>query len=149
MFLLDIAEHLYPEQLLRCFLECHRILKDEGALIIHTSPNRWYNDFGYPLWEQPINKILNRIFKQNLLTRPIRNETDLKVHVNEQTIPSLKKVLKEAGFHSKVWLGYEYVFPLKKSSKFEQVLEIGRQVVCHGFPFSMIPPFRIELPLSV
>ena len=142
VFLMDIVEHLHPEQLLRCFLECHRILKDDGKLVIHTSPNRWYNDFGYPWWEQPINKILNGIFKKNLLTRPIRNETDLKVHVNEQTILSLKKILKNTNFHSKVWLGYEYILPAKKSTKFEQVLEIGRQFICHGFPFSMVPPLK-------
>ena len=142
VFLMDIAEHLSSEQLLRCFQESHRILKENGKLIVHTSPNRWYNDFGYPFWEQPINKVLNLIFKQELLTRPIRNEIDLKVHINEQTILSLKKSLEISGFHPKVWLGHEYIFPVKKSSIIEQVLEIGRQVICHGFPFSMVPPLN-------
>ena len=142
IFLMDIVEHLYPDQLLSCFQECHRILKGDGKLLVHTSPNRWYNDFGYPWWEQPVNKILNRLFKQNLLTRPIRNETDLKVHVNEQTILSLRKLLKKLDFRFKIWLGHEYIFPFKKNSTFAQVLEIVRQMVCHGFPFSMVPPLN-------
>ena len=143
IFFLDIAEHLTPHDLLLCLRECWRTLKDEGELIIHTSPNRWYNDFSYPLWEQPINRILNRLFKQNLLTREIRNETDLNVHVNEQTIFSLKNYLKKSGFQSKVWLGNEYTRPAKKNSMKEQILEFARQVVCHFYPFSLVSPLNL------
>ena len=143
IFFMDVAEHLSPEDLLLCLKESWRTLKNGGELIVHTSPNRWYNDFGYPLWEQPINKILNRLFKQNLLTREIRNETDLKVHINEQTIFSLKDSLRKAGFKPYVWLGDEYIKPVKKSSKKEMALEIVRQVVCHFFPFSSIFPLNL------
>ncbi|MBV21957.1 MAG: hypothetical protein CMI57_00450 [Parcubacteria group bacterium] len=143
IFFMDVAEHLPPSDLLQCFKECKRTLKEDGELIIHTSPNRWYNDFGYPFWEQPINKILNRVFKQNLLTREIRNEMDLKVHVNEQTIISLKDYLRKAGFQPKIWLGDEYIKPLKKSSLKEKFLELARQVVCHFFPFSLIFPLNL------
>lgn len=142
VFMMDIAEHLYPGQLQACFRECRRTLKDGGKLIVHTSPNRWYNDAGYPLWERPVNKILNAWFKQNLLVRPIRCEMDLKVHVNEQTVVSLKKYFAEAGFNPKIWLGNEYVLPVKKDSAIMQVLEICRQIVCHAFPLSLIPPLN-------
>ncbi len=142
LFFMDVAEHLSPADLLQCLKECKRTLKENGELIIHTSPNRWYNDFGYPLWERPVNKILNRIFKQNLLTREIRNETDLKVHINEQTILSLKDCLTKAGFYAKVWLGNEYISPVKKNSTKEKILEFARQVVCHLFPFSLIFPLN-------
>ncbi|HJP18043.1 MAG TPA: class I SAM-dependent methyltransferase [Nitrospinota bacterium] len=143
IFFMDVAEHLSPADLLQCFKECKRTLKENGELIIHTSPNRWYNDFGNPLWERPVNKILNRIFKQNLLTRKIRNKTDLKVHINEQTIFSLKNYLKKSGFQSKVWLGNEYTNPVKKSSLKEQILELARQVICHLYPFSLIFPLNL------
>jgi cyclopropane fatty-acyl-phospholipid synthase-like methyltransferase len=143
IFFLDVAEHLSPADLLQCFKECKRTLKEDGELIIHTSPNRWYNDFGYPLWECSVNKILNLVFKQNLLTREIRNEMDLKVHINEQTIFSLKGYLTKAGFQSKVWLGNEYISPTKKNSSKEQILELARQVVCHFFPFSLIFPLNL------
>jgi ubiquinone/menaquinone biosynthesis C-methylase UbiE len=141
VFMTDIVEHLYPPELQKCFEECHRVLKPEGKLIVHTAPNKWYNDFGYPLWEQPINKIINRLFRQNLLTRPIRTELDHNVHVNEQTILSLKKYLIKTGFNSKIWLGAEYVVPGEKNSTGMQLLEIFRQIVCHAYPLSLFPPF--------
>ncbi len=142
VFMMDIVEHLYPEQLQSCFAECYRVLKDDGSLIIHTSPNKWYNDYGYPCWEQRINKFLNKLFKQNLLTRPIRTEMDIKVHINEQTTTSLKKALSDARFKSKVWLGNEYVTPAKKGAPLMRVLEICRQVLCHAFPLSLFPPLN-------
>ena len=140
IFMTDIVEHLYPSELQRCFKECKRVLKPKGKLVIHTAPNRWYNDFGYPLWEQPVNKILNRLFRQKLLTRPIRTEIDRKVHINEQTIVSLKQYMQKAGFNSKIWLGSEYVVPVKKQSPSIQLLEIFRQVLCHAYPLSLLPP---------
>ena len=86
--------------------------------------------------------MLNRLFKQNLLTREIRSETDLKVHVNEQTIISLKDYLRKAGFQPRIWLGNEYIKPVKKNSLKEKILELARQVVCHLFPFSLIFPLK-------
>jgi len=142
VFMMDIAEHLYPGQLSQAFLECRRVLKDNGRLIVHTSPNRWYNDIGYPLWERPVNRVLNTLFRQNLLTRPIRNAMDLKVHVNEQTTVSLKEYFVAAGFHPEIELGGEYVRPAKKASAAMQLLEICRQVVCHAYPFSLVPPLN-------
>ncbi len=142
VFMTDIVEHLYPSELKKSFEECKRVLKPKGKLIVHTAPNRWYNDIGYPFWEQPINKILNRVFHQNLLTRPIRTELDFKVHVNEQTVASLKKYLSTTGFNSKIWLGSEYVVPVKKDSTGMQLLEIFRQILCHAYPLSLVPPLN-------
>ena len=143
IFMTDLVEHLYPPELQKCFDECKRVLKPNGKLIVHTAPNRWYNDFGYPLWEQPMNRILNKLFRQKLLTRPIRTETDLNVHINEQTILSLKKYLVKTGFKSKIWLGSEYVTPIKKDSPGMQLLENFRQLFCHAYPLSLIPPFNL------
>ena len=134
---------LSHSDLLQCLKECKRTLKEDGELIIHTSPNRWYNDFGYPFWEQPINKILNLVFRQNLLAREIRNETDLKVHINEQTILSIKNYLKKAGFQPKIWLGNEYTKPIAKNSFKQRILEFVRQTVCHLYPFSLIFPLNL------
>jgi len=143
IFMTDLVEHLYPKELKKCFGECRRILKTDGKLIIHTARNRWYCDFGYPYWEQPLNKFFNRLFRQNLLTRPSRSEIDKKAHVNEQTFYSLKKCFKQTGFNSKVWMGSEYVIPVKKTSVGMQLLEIFRQVVCHAYPLSLFHPFNL------
>ena len=142
VFMTDIVEHLNPSELKKSFEECKRVLKSKGKLIVHTAPNRWYNDFGYPLWEQPVNKVLNKLFRQKLLIRPIRTEIDFKVHINEQTVLSLKKYLVKTGFNSKIWLGSEYVVPSKKDSTGIQLLEIFRQVLCHAYPLSLLPPLK-------
>lgn len=142
IFLMDLVEHLYPEQLKKCMAECKRVLKRGGKLVIHTSPNRWYNDFGYPLWEHPLNRAINFILRQRLLDRPIRTETDQAVHVNEQTVFTLRRQLKNSGFKAKVWLGWEYLLPVKKEDVFTQLLEIVRQGVCHLFPLSMVYPLK-------
>lgn len=110
----DPVEHLHPDELQKCLEECKRVFKPDGKLIAHTAPNLWHNDFGYPFWEQPVDKILNSLFKRNLLTRPVRTETDLKTHINEQTLFSLKKRLRNTGFQTKIWLGPEYIVPAKK-----------------------------------
>lgn len=142
IFVMDLVEHLYPEQLQRCLRECRRVLKDRGRVVIHTSPNRWYNDFGYPLWERPLNRVLNCLFRQQLLDRIIRTETDRVVHVNEQTVATLRSELQSCGFKSKVWLGVEYLLPMKKENPFMQLLEVARQMVCHLFPFSLAYPLK-------
>lgn len=40
VFMLDLVEHLYPEELKQAFLEIKRVLKPGGRAIIHT-PNAW------------------------------------------------------------------------------------------------------------
>ncbi len=87
--------------------------------------------------------MLNRVFKQNLLTMEIRNQTDFKIHINEQTIIRLKGYFKKAGFQAKILLGNEYIKPAKKSLLKEQILEFARQVVCHFFSFSFIFPLNL------
>jgi len=40
VFMIDVVEHLYPEELRQAFSEIKRVLKPGGKLIIHT-PNAW------------------------------------------------------------------------------------------------------------
>jgi len=142
IFLMDVIEHLYPDQLQQCLKGCTRALREGGRVIIHTSPNRWYNDFGYPFWERPFNRLLNRLFRQQLLDRPIRRKIDLECHVNEQTVVTLRQELQRCGLKSKVWLGVEYLLPVKKETILMQLLEITRQTACHLFPFSLTYPLK-------
>ena len=44
----DVVEHLYPWELNQALNEAHRLLTLTGKLIIHTAPNRWYDQFAYP-----------------------------------------------------------------------------------------------------
>lgn len=90
--LLDVVEHLTPEELHRALLEAHRILKPGGRITIHTAPNRLIYDVTYRL-----QRALVPVRRRTWPADP-RKPLELVMHVNEQTLGSLKKALREAGF---------------------------------------------------
>ena len=100
--MLDVVEHLYPHQLMECFVECRRVLKDSGKLLIHTFPNKLCWNYGYP-----VVRIITNLWRKNTsekLPKNPRTDYDKILHVNEQTRWSLKSALKKAKFnHVKVW----------------------------------------------
>jgi len=49
VFIIDVVEHLYPEELKQAFLEIKRVLKPGGRMIIHTS-NAWLIGMTSFLW---------------------------------------------------------------------------------------------------
>ncbi len=92
--MLDIIEHLYPEQLNDMFKEVNRVLKPNGYAVIHTLPNRWLYDVTYPL----LHKLYSRI--------PLdpRGPFEKKIHINEQDLPALSKTLSHSGLNFHIWL---------------------------------------------
>ena len=48
--MLDIVEHLTPDQLRLMFREVKRLLKPKGYAVVHTLPNRWVYDIGYKMF---------------------------------------------------------------------------------------------------
>ena len=102
VLLFDVVEHLYPWELQHALLEIHRVLSDQGQLIIHTAPNRWYDTYAYPLV-----RLFRRIMGQGQdyprdprAIIPVNQD----VHVNEQDLLSMHRNLKASGFKGKVWL---------------------------------------------
>jgi len=95
IFMLDLVEHLYDWELLELFAVCHRLLKSDGALIIHTLPNRW-------LYEITYRRIV-RLFLPWLPENP-RSQKEMTIHVNEMSITHLHRVLDQGEFSSEVWL---------------------------------------------
>lgn len=99
VFMLDVVEHLLPEELDRVLQEIRRVLKPEGKLIIHTMPNIWYYRAGYPIF-----RLLQRLRGQRLPPDPRDRWPFKEVHVNEQTPWSLYRTLRQNGFRARVWL---------------------------------------------
>jgi SAM-dependent methyltransferase len=103
VLMFDVVEHLYPWELHKALLEVHRVLAPTGHLIIHTAPNRWYDQFAYP-----IVRIVRRLMGQGKDyprdPRALNVEINTEVHVNEQDILSLRRNLKNAGFRGRIWL---------------------------------------------
>ncbi|QDX80064.1 hypothetical protein B9N43_01615 [Denitratisoma sp. DHT3] len=92
--MLDIVEHLLPEQLESMFSEVSRLLAPGGYAVIHTLPNRWVYDLTFPC--------LNRLSKR--VPENPRGPIDSVVHVNEQDLPALSKMLDHCGLSGHVWL---------------------------------------------
>jgi ubiquinone/menaquinone biosynthesis C-methylase UbiE len=107
VFMLDIVEHLYPNELDQSFAEVYRVLQPGGRLIVHTMPNLWYYRFGYPIY-----RFFQNLRGKKLPADPRSRWAFAHVHINEQTPSRLKKSLRAAGFKTRVWLSttqsYDY-----------------------------------------
>ncbi len=103
VLMFDVVEHLYPWELHRALLEARRVLKPSGRLIVHTAPNRWYNQYAYPL-VRLVRTAMGQGANYPRNPRQFGVAANVHVHVNEQSLFSLRRVLKRAGFRSTVWL---------------------------------------------
>ena len=100
VFMLDIVEHLYPEQLARALAEARRVLRPAGLLYVHTAPNLWYYRVGYPLY-RALRGLQGRRLPKDPKDRFASHHI---VHVNEQSALSLRRALRRAGFACTVWV---------------------------------------------
>lgn len=103
VLMFDVVEHLYPWELHQALLEARRVLKPDGRLIIHTAPNRWYNQYAYPL-VRLVRTAMGQGANYPPDPRQFGVAANVHVHVNEQSLFSLRRALARAGFRSKVWL---------------------------------------------
>jgi SAM-dependent methyltransferase len=110
-FLLDVVEHLEERELLQVLREICRVLSDHGTLVVHTTENRWNNTWGYWLLvalaklrrrEAPTPPAVANY--QLVQSDPDLDERKVLIHINEQSVLSLKLALLRSGFSSRVWL---------------------------------------------
>jgi ubiquinone/menaquinone biosynthesis C-methylase UbiE len=102
VLMFDLVEHLHPWELDQALREARRVLRDGGRLIIHTAPNSWYDRYAYPL-VRLVRTLMGQGKSYPKDPRAII-PSNLDVHVNEQSVTSLRRVLRQAGFHPQVWL---------------------------------------------
>ncbi len=103
VLMFDVVEHLHPWELDAALEEVHRVLKPDGMFVVHTAPNIWYDKYAYPivrLFRKAIGQGAN--YPKN--PRNFLVSVNEHVHVNEQSMWSLRKTLNNAGFTGKVWL---------------------------------------------
>ncbi len=131
ILMLDIVEHLYPEELERALDESFRVLKPGGQLIVHTAPNAWYDRYAYPVVRWVRRRMgQGEAYPKN--PRAFLVPANVDVHVNEQSLPSLRRTLRRAGFtDTRVWLS------TPPQQRDENVLfRLARKILFD------VPPFR-------
>jgi ubiquinone/menaquinone biosynthesis C-methylase UbiE len=90
--MLDVVEHLTDDELARSFAEILRILRPGGRLFIHTFPTRTIYDVTYRALR------MTSLRRRRAWPADPRNEFEHKMHVNEQTLGSMRRSLRAAGF---------------------------------------------------
>jgi ubiquinone/menaquinone biosynthesis C-methylase UbiE len=103
VLMFDVVEHLHPWELHQAMLEVRRVLKPDGRFIIHTAPNVWYDRYAYPLVRQ-FRRLMGQGDQYPKDPRQFGVSVNQHVHVNEQSMWSMNRALREAGFKGKVWL---------------------------------------------
>lgn len=103
VLMFDVVEHLHPWELHEAMLEVRRVLKDDGRFIIHTAPNIWYDRYAYPIVRR-VRRWMGQGANYPKDPRQFLVEHNAHVHVNEQSLWSMGRALKQAGFKGKVWL---------------------------------------------
>lgn len=103
VLMFDVVEHLHPWELQLALTEVDRVLRPGGKLIVHTAPNIWYDRYAYPIVRA--FRVLSgngRDYPAN--PRQFLVDVNEHVHVNEQSLWSMRHTLERAGFACKVWL---------------------------------------------
>ncbi len=103
VLMFDVVEHLYPWELHQALVDVRRVLKPDGRLIIHTAPNRWYDQYAYPI-VRLIRTLMGQGQNYPRNPRQFGVAVNEHVHVNEQSLFSIGDTLERAGFKSRVWL---------------------------------------------
>jgi ubiquinone/menaquinone biosynthesis C-methylase UbiE len=90
VFMIDVYEHLHDYEIRQVLERAKKFMRPGGLMVIHTGPNTWYYDYGYPIVRFVFRHILRKEKPDSL-----RGPYDALMHVNEQNPLSLYRELNK------------------------------------------------------
>ncbi|HEY8694238.1 MAG TPA: class I SAM-dependent methyltransferase [Chloroflexota bacterium] len=145
VFMLDLVEHLNPEELTAAFTEARRVLRTGGLLVVHTEPNRNYAElavkaYGSSILGPALRPLVRWVTGSAVPFSSYRDS----MHVNEQSPASLRQALIGAGFNPRVWCSGLYGVEELRDPR-----SVLKRVLFTGWPVSALGPLADTLCINV
>lgn len=135
----DVVEHLDPQQTVPALRELRRVLRPGGFLLVHTAPNLLFMRYGWPL-ARPVLRLAGRREVAAGVDRWF--EIAERYHVNEQSVHTLARAMREAGFHRpRVWVDPDVL----RSGRYHLTKRLDGGVVALAARVAATRPLRLFL----